>query len=398
MHIPKKEGRMRPRAHRRERLMTFDIDDYPDELKALAQHVYGHAFVRPSPDNRRVAMIAEYEIDGSSDKYRRYILDGQIVAESANRLGMLVIHSYSFDGTKLAVAIPVIDGDEYYYMISINGEEAYRVDLTTIAHIQWISNEELAWEGWTDRPDGRVVDDLHYFVNGEETTGEVEFECYYPRRGVPWLKVRRGNECFLLKEDGSIHSRWTVGDGEDEEFRDYPPRDTDHEEPEDTIPYDRRGVRIKYCGVTGPRFDEIHSAGVATPEYSYNPDRSKVGYIGKRYRFYSGVLQAAGLYFVALVLRLPPNFHADPPGGRYHPVSNGREWHRSYRDIHDHMYTPHDEFVVVAQARHGQRVVIEESEGPAFEEVHHLRYLEDEGCLSYIGRLGSEYYRVTVDA
>jgi len=395
---------MKPREHRRERLTSFGVEDRPDELKDIRGATFRKVFVLPSFDNRSLAAIVEYEVGGPGDldkRFRYYILNGKSVGGSCYYPTFLVKHSLSFDGTKFAVAIPVYDDDdELYYQIMINGEPTYEVKLKTLAHMQWISNDELAWRGWNQDPDGRISEGIKSFVNGEEVTGQIEFESCYQRRGVPRVKVCRGNEYFLINEDGSVRDQWTVVDGEDEALHRYPRRNPNHDKPVDTAPHNRsgRGIRLEYRGVTGPRFDKVHSVDHRMHTYSYNPDRSMVGYVGKRFPFYAGALDTIGTFVAVLVFHVPPNLHGDPPGGRYHPVSNGREWRRSYRYVADHIYTPNDEFVVVAHASHGQRVVIEEAEGPLFDEVYHLRYFDDEGCICYIGRLGDDYYRVTVTA
>jgi len=392
---------MKPREHRREHLTTFNPMAYPDELKDVRGKIQHKLHVEASPDNRSLMVMVDYGFTDSAENLRQHVFGGNVVGQLTARHVMQTLWSMSFDGTKLAVAIPGHDDKgDWHHKILINGELVHEVKLNRFYMMQWISNDELAWHGWNEDHRGRPVGDHKFFVNGEETTGKIEFECFYPSRDVPWFTVFREGQCTMMNEDGSTaeqweaeHKGWRNSHWEKDglEIQERP------DELEDIIDYDHRGVRIKCRGVTGPRFDELHSIVGDLQVFSYTRDRSKVGYVGKRFPFYSYPLQLAG-FLVAFISRQVPDYHADSPGGRYHPVSNGREWRRSYRYIHDHLYTSDGEFVIVAHTSHGQRVVIEEVEGPFFDEVHHPRYFEDEGCLCYIGRLGNDYYRVTVDA
>lgn len=366
------------------------------------------AHVIPSPDNRSFALITE-PLDG----VHRLVFGGRIVAESGPYDPLRF--SLSFDGTKLAVARAVIEGGKVRHRIEVNGETAYEAPLSTVYHLDWLSNDRLAWDGWNDGEDGRVDDGgIRRFVNGKEVTDVLDFEPVLAERGRHAIHVKEGGVAYVIRHDGSRSvpvdvapdaDRWHWFDG-------LWPRDDDR--PEEEWDEARRSVRVRYRGVTGPDFHAIENGG-GMRSFALNARRTRVAYVGVRYsdaatavsRVVGGVIEKAesrrGIFARALqwpvALLFNPYFgigHAFIEGSRrYVPVDHGRAWKKGWRFAHDHFYTADDELVVTCADQSGSRIVIAEEEGPAFDMIENVNYLAAEDRVCYLARAGDDIIRVT---
>lgn len=365
------------------------------------------AHVIPSPDNRSYALLTE-PLDGM----HRIVFRNRIVAESGPYDPLRF--SLSFDGTKLAVARTVIDGGKVTHRIEINGEPAYDVPLSTVHHLDWLSNDRLAWDGWNDDGDGRVDGGIRRFVNGAEVTGTLDFEPVIAERGRHAIHVKEGGKAYVVRHDGSRSEPVDVAPDADRWhwFDGLWSRDADRPEEEWDEP--RRNVRVSYRGVTGPEFHGIENCG-GMRSFALNANRTRAAYVGVRYsaaaakmaRAVGSVIERgeSGRGLVGRALMWPVALLFNPYFGighayiessrRYFPVDHGRQWKRGWRFAHDHFYTPDDELVVTCNDLGGPRIVIAEEEGPAFDAVENVNYLAAEDRVCYLARAGNDILRVT---
>lgn len=390
---------MPQRAHRIERLAAIKEEWGP------VRHVMA------APDNTSFVLIAEPE-----EGVHRVVFGGRVLAETEPH--ELMPMSLSFDGTKLAVARRVAEGGRVRHRIFVNGEPAYEADLSTLHHLDWLSDRELAWDGWNEGDDGRVDDGgIRRFVNGRDATATLDFEPVLVDRMRHAIRVKEGSKAYMIHDDGSRTAPVTVGPDVDrwhwfDELM--PPiRLDDRARPEEVWDGARRSVRVRYRGASGPIFDGIESFG-GKRSYALNADGRRVAYVGIRY---SGVARAMGravgagieriegepkglskLWAWPLAFLFNPYFglgHAFIEGSRrYFPVDHDREWKKGWRFASDHFYTPSDELVVTCTGGDGSRVVIDEDEGPPFSMIENVRHLAAEDAVCYLASEGEQIFRV----
>lgn len=367
------------------------------------------AHIEPTSDNRAYLIVTEPQ-----EGVHRYVFGGRVLAESQPH--DLTPASLSFDGTKLAIAKQGRGRGEDASEIFVNGEKRWEVPFGTVYRFDWLDNERLAWSAW-NRDDLRSKDDtIHYFVNGEDLTGRFEFEPVLMDRMRHAIHVKEGDRAYVIYDDGSRSEPVIVPPDRDRYhwFRDVGEPHERSERPEESWDGARRAVRVKYRGVVGPSFDGIESFG-GMRSYALNKDGRRAAYVGVRY---SGAARVMGnavakalnrmdgepkglakLWAWPLALLFNPYMgvgHAYIEGSRrYFPVDHDKEWRKGYRWAHDHFYTPDDELVVTAAEGRGERVVIDEDEGPVFDRVINVRHDAAERAVCYLATEGSSVFRVT---
>lgn len=395
-----REAMMAKREHVQEPLGQVDpLYGYPAHVTACA-------------DNTSYAILTD---DG--DGGCRAIFGGKIVAEWRRDSPKF---SLSFDGTKLATAERRVERGERIYEISVNGESAYESTLVTIHHFDWLDDGRLAWEGWNE-DDGSIDDDgVRYVVNGKDVTGSLQFE--------PVLMERR-RHAVIIHENGK---RYTVfDDGSRSETVDVP-MDVDimrwHEDgwPEtrrrreipETVRDEKTGrVRMRYRGVEGPWFDEFETMG-GLGGTVFDERREKIAHVGCTYaaparlmgRVVGSVLEKAETvegrtkhsplwaWPIALLFNpyFGPGYLYAETSKRYRPVDGAKAWKRGYRAVRDIFYAPSGALAAVVVSGRGMRLVIDEDEGPSFDEIYNARAGKD-GKITYLARTGNRFVRVTVD-
>jgi len=348
--------------------------------------------------------------DDYNTEYMKVVFNDQILADGhfAN-----IESAFSFDGKKMAVAIR--EGNPLRYVIYINGAKFYELDpiYDNLYHFMWISNDELAWEAWIHEEGRRGhLKARHKYLNGEKISEFGLHPFYYDRSSR--ILVKTGDKEFLVFDDGSrsatqpLREHWPFG----------LPTTTTDDSPQPEKEYNEQidRVRVVFNGQKGPWFDDIESGG-GLRTFAYTDDRSKLAYLGVRYAKITNLM--APLFGRALdrafeiedktgktpwwakplAILCNPYFgplHAlAEMSKRWYIVDNGHEWKKAYHQAFDHFYTPNGQLVVTVLDDNKNRVVIDEDEGPAFDCIQDVRYLPDEGCVSYIGRLGDEFFKVT---
>ena len=390
---------MSQRAHRLERLGPVKEEWGP------LRHVMAAA------DHRSYVILTEPQ-----EGIHRLVFRDRVVAESGPH--DLMPSSFSFDGSKLAVARTVIEGGRVRHRIEVNGELAYDADLSTLHHLDWLDNERLAWDGWNDGDDHRIDDGgIRRFVNGVDVTGTLDFEPVLLDRMRHAIRLKEGDMACMIYDDGSRSEPVRVAPGNEDRWHwfGWPGSSERPERPEESWDGSRRAVRVRYRGVTGPIFDGIESFG-GMRSYAMNRDGRRAAYVGIRYsgaaRAMSGLVGGAlnrldgeprgltKLWAWPLALLFNPYMgvgHAYIEGSRrYFPVDHDRPWEKGYRWAHDHFYTPCDELVVTCAEKDGHRVVIDEDEGPAFDSVIDVRHLADGDEVSYLAIENGDIIRVSV--
>ena len=139
--------------------------EHKQELLTVCKPEWGSLLhVQSTFDNR--ALLFYYILEKKT-LFQRLVFQDKIVDES---FGNHTESSLSFDGKELALA-RVVEGppsDSWHCEISINGDIFWRTEpFFKIDHLNWLSNEHLAWDGWFEDNEGRPTQDkgIGYFVN-----------------------------------------------------------------------------------------------------------------------------------------------------------------------------------------------------------------------------------------
>lgn len=369
---------------------------------------WGHIYaVFSAFDNSSIAFMTY--IGDYNTEHMRVIFKDRVLADGH---GANVESAFSFDGKKMAVAIK--EGNPLRYVIYINGAKFYELDpiYDNLYHFMWISNDELAWEAWILEDNNGPIKENHKYINGKKVSDFGITPFGYGRTSQ--IFVKSGNEEFIVFDDGSrsevqpLRKHWPFG----------LPTTTTDDSPQPEKEYNEQidRVRVVFNGHKGPWFDDIESGG-GLRTFAFTDDQSKLAYLGIRYAKITNLI--APLFGKALerafeiedktgkvpwwakplTLLYNPYFgplHAlAEMSKRWYVVDNGHMWKKAYHQALDHFYTPNGQLVVTVLDDNKNRVVIDEDEGPAFDCIQDVRYLPDEGCISYIGRLGNEYFKVT---
>lgn len=372
--------------------------------------------VIPAADNSSCAFHMTDEDSGAENEI---FFHGKLCAKGAYTSPQ---RSLSFDGKSLATAEEVIEDDRItHHVVKVHGERGEEVKrftapISTLYHLDWLSNNELAWNGWNEGEQGRVDDNgIRCFLNGEEMTGRMEFE--------PFWGERYADRIFVSNREARI-GYWIDGYGNRSEARPLPD-DSERfpgvpawvwekplDQPEAVWNADRSKGHVVFRGVSGPEFDKLES------KFMTNNDYSRVGYVGANYsrmasmigRWVAGSLngleekeeKSHRMSVRAWILALLFNPYFGLGYGwiegsqRWRPVDHDRAWRKAYRFADDHFYTPRDEFVVTACDAGKQRVVIDEDKGPLFDAIYHAVFAPGEDAVSYLARRDSEIFRILV--
>jgi hypothetical protein len=398
----------------------------------------------PNHDNRAYFCIYE---TGEADSEREYAFAfmGKV---AARHKAMACEHwALSYDGKKLVVTSQGRRNGKPESQIFINGELAYTVPHDVIYHMAWLDNDRLVCECWDDDDISLPTPGLWYYINGEEMVGFSFDECR-TTEGRQILRVREGDRVFTIDDTGahsepeeaifdengrfsfSFHetSRWWRSEEREKSYEiartgkrpDPLPPDADARgmKLSDLNLYglldDHDGQQVTWRGEAGPKFDEIENGG-GIRKYAFNADMMRIAYIGINYAGWARLMTEKVV--VPLFLRAeeredtegkPPwwswplvmlfnptmgvGYAVSESTRRWIPVDNGRAWKKRYEYAHHHFYTPSDNLVVTCYRGNKVMVVVDEDEGPAFDQVWNVRY--DHGCVSYLARLGDKILRV----
>lgn len=291
---------------------------------------------------------------------------------------------------------------------------------------------------------------IRFFINGSDWTADFCFECYWAELGRYAMSVREREWVYYMDDSGQ-RSRWEppvlMEDGRfsfDHHRNNCPAgkqrwqeiaKASQGERPEPLAPDadacglslrqmidhgllmdDRENGRVVWRGQAGPQFDGLENGG-GFRTYAFNADNSRLAYVGIRYgEWAKGIMKVVGPLIEKACDResrggKPPwwgwplamlfnpymglGYAASEASRRWYPVDNGQAWKKGYEFANNHFYTPDNELVVTCRQGGKVMVVINEQEGPTFDEVCNVRCLED-GQLCYLARKGDRIFRVTV--
>lgn len=393
----------------REREAMMARREHLQEPAGRFDPLYGHlTHVTACADNSSHAFLAE---DGGGGQ--RAIFKGKIVAEwHAHDSPKFTL---SFDGSKFASAERHVEKGARRYDISVNGEHAYESALDTVHYFDWIDDERLAWEGWNDGEDG-----IRYVVNGNDVTGRLQFQPVLMGHGRGAVIVHENGKRYVVFDDGSrstaidvpmdvgIMSWREEGWPESRRNRVFP----------ETVRDEKTGrQRVRYLGTEGPWFDEVTTDGFGGG-LAFDGAKQKVAHVGCDYggpaklmgRLVGAVMQRADAgedrgkrsslwsWPVALLFNpyFGPGYVYAEASKRYRPVDGAKPWKRGYRRVHDIFYAPSGSLAAVVGDSRGMRLVVDEDEGPAFDEIYNARPAKD-GRICYLARRGNDFFRVTVE-
>lgn len=394
-------------------------------------------------DNSAVALRTAIE-----PRHFRYSFEGQTYA-----YGHRPEVALSPNGRHFAIARPH-EGTRAEYQnhrpcdIVVNGEKRFDAP-HGVSRLAWLDSDTLIWMVYPRReragrdPTGASDDRVRYFRNGEDVTGNFAFDTTWGA----WCRDGLDLHAF----DFAAGQWWSVDDrgiayvrgALPEEARVAAPLDLhrhcwpdDHpqrsgtwrstQETDGTIrtSYDggphgpsistARGHRVSFGAFEGPHFHAI-AVESSMPEFTFSDDRAQVAYVGvQRCGAWAAATQLAAVVRQmpprALMRAVPVMLHPyslffglprawDRARRRYFPATAERSWRTGYPyvDPRRFFFTPSDALVAPVQdGLSGERVVIDEEEGPAFTAVHHVRFLPQDNAVTYIGQRGDDFLRVVV--
>lgn len=398
--------------------------------------------VSPSWDNQTVAI----RTDDGQGKMRLIFQD--TVTESgmgACDLGF----DMSPDGKKVATHRMMVARDPratISHEILINGVVTYRVPFETIHYMNWIDSDRLAWHCWNRDDLHQETDKIHTFVNDVEQDDErFEFQPFGgDRNGVV---VRENGVAYCIYDDGEKTEPVPCEDGRkglDLMSTICPPRNYEdiQRESAQVVRPEKNGRRSRHCHVVYRGVEhQVGFPGIGNgggSDFTYSDDKSKVGYVGFHQSWSAWIVEhvvflgifgtlewmrEAGfgekpgayrktirplawpsriLEFVFLPLAMVfgpygPLGKLDERTRTYFLVDNGRVWKKGYRYAREQFYLPDDRLVALVSERNGDKVVIDQVEGPLFDRIENVRWNAAERCVCYLGSRGNEYYRVTTE-
>ena len=378
-----------------------------------------------SHDNRSCVLVAVKGLESplfmDPGNITRYVFNSVVVAEEHFERCSSMICALSYDGTKFAVAERQFQDERYVYAIKINSEQQHIIPCDTVRHLTWLDNDRLACMAFNkddNRPSRRRRNKRPSggcFVNGKMVRG-LNLEPFWGENMRLVTLVLQNGEQYTLFSDGS-RTESEPYDPDTRRVRSHKDK-TEHERPEEVWDDARTTAHVIYKDASGPAFHAIESFG-GMRQFAFNEKRTRVAYIGMRYPYLArqtqklaGVMinraaarEVGGKGFSPLdwpvALLFNPYFGpariAIEASRRFFPVNHGKAWTKGYKAIIDYFITPKDQLVVTASDGREQRVVIDEVEGPAFDQIVNIRYLKAEGGVCYMARRGNRIYRVTVN-
>lgn len=362
------------------------------------------------------------------------VWDGRAI-ETYSPMDVLIRFVVSPDGSKCATFREDYATGKPTSTIAINGEVAYVSQIQTVTHLAWLDDQTLVWSGWNEdesresrRGGSRQAVQIRCFKNGEEVTGDLDFEPVLLRSGMRALNVMEKGQFYTIFEDGSRTEPRAVPDPGQFSFHEMRFESARSQEFAEKVPDPETGrMLVAYRGIEfGKRdpsicFDDIEVES-GMPEFAYSEDRKRVAYVGMNYpavsRLFAGVVRkcvdrseddkrgGVGRFLASLVakpfvLLYNPYFGVlyawEKSARRYTLVKDDQIVAGPYRRIRDHFFTPDGRLVAIVSPRPGYEcVTVDGEEGPLFQCIHHVRYAKNTGALTYFGQQGEEIYRVVV--
>lgn len=331
------------------------------------------------------------------------------------------------DGTRVAVSNG-LQGSSIFLFGPSGLVHTYRLDRNfRIHHLEWLPQGRLVWSGYTEEEaterehEGESVLETtrtkttwFRFANGEDVTGQLEFEPIISAHGKSAVLVREDGLRYYVRDDGSkhgfrqdccerLHCHCHVGQPQ----KDKPAKAV-------TSPTST-GLRVEFNGHSGPDFHCIQENGLGVG-FRYNDERTRVAYVGVTRTATANTIGWAGkqlfggmgskildnpLTAIPAALLFNPYFgpayiYFEHLSKRYLVVNHDKVWKRVFKSPpRDLFFTPFDELAAVCQNGTGERLVIDETPGPEFEKILNPRYLESEGRVCYAAVRDNKVYRVT---
>lgn len=292
-----------------------------------------------------------------------------------------------------------VDG-QTYYQIFMDGEELYRVAMDNLHDLRWISAYELAWTASMDFRKNPEDQGMHYFINGQETN-LLQFQRTRTADGhgaqllVMDFRMDRG---YAILDNGVVkelgQARKLFGSYEETSWRvfrsnPYAPQ----------VLENMRGKYVCYRGMNGPCFSEISGRVSEARKFVFSMDKNRVAYRGVAASFWTelkllAISPIAYPLFFLYVASHDPRARYFRPARRYYVVDHPRKWENSYHFVEALWYQENGELVAEVKTKRGMRVVIDEEEGPEFDEVDCSCFSAEEKAVTYFARRGNEYFRV----
>lgn len=368
-------------------------------------------------DNSNCAIVTQttgYLPIGLETPITRYVFNDMVVLEQVDH-DPPPTFCMSFDGRKFATAEPQLRDERFVHVVKINGDPQYVIPSDTILALSWLDERRLACMVVNQDADrkkkmwSRPKRHTTCFVNGK-LESDLEIFHHMTEDLRTSATIRHGNRQFTLLDDG------TMIDGVD--YDPDNPFGSDHvypEQPKEMWDDSLKEVRVRFRNATTVNsFHAIESFG-GLRQYIFNRDRTRVSYVGIRYPTLSRRLQKMAekiiqrgeeddklgrLLFIPTVILFNmysgPLYHMTEATRRFHPVNHDKPWRKGYENVEHYFLTPKDNLVAVVTDGKKFRVVIDEKEGPAFDQIVNVRWLKNRNHVCYMGRRKNDIFRVIV--
>lgn len=377
-----------------------------EELVATLQPNLGYLrHVEPNPTNTACVLLTE-----DKDCISRYIFQGKVY----ERDFYCPAFSLSFDGKKLAILSPEIDRVGKVAIL-INGEVTYKTGLDVLYRLQWLSNDELAWNGWNESENKTErLKDYGYYINGQNMTDRFEFECFYGSS----VLVKMDSLVYQIDPSGN-RSESRIVKGERYHNWGFFDKTESREQPK-TVQVGNE-VAVNFGGKTGPLF---HAIGLAKGFHAISVDQQtqQPYYIGMRYSKAATLISRVAEYLLEKAEKIEDRRKGRPPiwgwplvflfgpysplplgavfiekSKRYYPVYGDCSWRSGYKEILDHLLTPSGKMAVVVHEDEKEFVVVDEEKVSLdYDSIHHCVFLANEG-ICFIGQRDNDFFRVVIN-
>ncbi len=381
-----------------------------------------HLGAMPAPNNQAVVFVTNRS--GLKDDWPHHLwFNGQLIEIHPGPDG---IHcAINFDGTLVATSCDASVPTKPM-TIAINGVTTYQLPPNyDLYQLQWVSNQELLWRAMPrhNQP-GHKSPPILTFRNGVDMTGSLLYETYYG--GMVEVIDYAAGVHYRVSPQGKVFGKEAIDPSKPRARSIFDLRLPSCEaleaeralaKPKPQVTQTQSEGYVTHRGIEGPHFAEVERYG-GLRSYVLSPDGSTVAYTGVTYqktldrfsRFWIRCIACleqeehchkwwAKLLAFPLVLLYNPYFGpiymATKASKRHVIATQHGAWSKRYFWVSTYFFTPQNHLVALVNDS-DWRVVIDDIEGPAFDEIQNLHYNDDMQTVSYLANDGTDYFSVSV--
>ena len=376
----------------------------------------------PAPTNQAAVFITNSS--GVKDDWPHHLwFNGELIEIHP---GPDALHCViNFDSTLVATSCAESEPSKPV-TIAINGVTTYQLPPNyDLYQLQWISNHELVWRTMPQHnlPNWKSLPMLT-FRNGVDVTDNLLYEPYFG--GMIEVIDYAVGVRYRVSPQGKVYGQRAIDPSEPRahsvlELRLPSPEEREAEHAlkklKPQVTQKQGNAYVTHRGIEGPHFAELEQYG-GLHNHVLSPDGSMVAYTGVTYqktldrlsRFLGRCLEYleqeeryrkwwVKILGFPIVLLYNPYFGvvymATKISKRHVIATQHGAWSKSYFWVSTYFFTPQNHLVALVNDS-DWRVVIDDVEGPAFDEIQNLHYNGDTQTVSYLANDGTDYFSVSV--